>query len=161
VVSDRAPDAWTAQEVTLDDVDLVARRVTDEPHDGKQCLKLEIKPKKKEKDLAPGVLERTFLAINSPAVHLEPGTLVRLSGWVRIPKPLAASADGALFYDSAGGEPLAIRLLGPAKKWKQFTWYRRVPSSGAINLTVALTGIGEVYVDDLKIEPLTPGRGEA
>src|SRR5262249_50639961 len=118
-------------------------------------------PKKKEKDLAPGVLERTFLAINSPAVHLEPGTLVRLSGWVRIPKPLAASADGALLYDSAGGEPLAIRLLGPAKKWKQFTWYRRVPSSGAINLTVALTGIGEVYVDDLKIEPLTPGRGEA
>src|SRR5207253_7883262 len=42
-----APDqplqAWTEQEApTLDDVLTVARRVADEPHDGRQCLMLRI-----------------------------------------------------------------------------------------------------------------------
>ena len=38
--------------------------------------------------------------------------------------------DGALFYDSAGGEDLAVRLTVPTPKWKQFHLYRRVPASG-------------------------------
>ena len=78
---------------------------------------------------------------------------MRISGWVRIPKAITASADGALFYDSAGGEPLAIRLLGPTE-WKQFTLYREVPSSGSIYVTLAMTGLGTVYFDDVRIEPL-------
>src|SRR5262249_52796255 len=40
--AETTPDAWTAQEVTLDDVELVAQRVAEDPHEGKQCLKLEI-----------------------------------------------------------------------------------------------------------------------
>jgi hypothetical protein len=148
-------DAWSAQEVALDEVELQARRVTDTPHAGKQCALLEIKPK--DKDLPPGALERTYLGIHSPAVHLEPGTLVRLSAWVRIPDAIKASPDGVLLYDSAGGEPLAIRLPGPNKKWKQFSWYRTVPASGNINMSLALTGLGKAYFDDVRIEPLRPG----
>ncbi|HJT79523.1 MAG TPA: hypothetical protein VJ739_20165, partial [Gemmataceae bacterium] len=148
-------ETWTAQTITLDEVELSARRVTDGPHEGKQCLELEIKPKKNEQ--APGALERTFLGIHSPAVRLQPGTLVRISGWVRLPSAVSASADGALLYDSAGGEPLAVRLTGAIKKWKQFTWYRRVPASGTINVTLALTGLGKAYFDDVRIEPLRPG----
>ncbi len=156
---EQAPDvpaeSWTAQTITLDEVELAARRVAELPHEGNQCLELEIKPKRAEQ--APGALERTFLGIHSPAVRLQPGTLVRISGWVRIPSPISASADGALMYDSAGGEPLAIRLTGEIKKWKQFTWYRRVPASGAINVTLALTGLGKAYFDDVRIEPLRQG----
>jgi hypothetical protein len=148
-------EAWTAQEIALDEVELQARRVTDDAHEGKQCALLEIKPK--NKDLAPGALERTYLGIHSPAVHLEPGTLVRLSAWVRIPDHIGASADGVLLYDSAGGEPLAIRLPGPNKKWKQFTWYRTVPPAGTIHVSLALTGLGKAYFDDVRIEPLRPG----
>jgi hypothetical protein len=160
----QSPQAWVAQEVNLDQksVELAARRVTDEPHAGAQCLMLEIKAKTTpgpdgKAPPAPAALERTFLAIHSPVVHLAPGTLVRISAWVRNPGTVAASADGALMYDSAGGEPLAIRLTTELKKWRKVTLYRRVPASGAINVTLALTGLGKIYFDDVRIEPLMVG----
>jgi hypothetical protein len=151
VKPDRVPQAWLPQETTLDDVEFAARRVPDSPQEGQQCLMLQIKPKNPQ--VPPEALERTFLAINSPAVRLQPGALVRISGWVRIPKPITASVDGALFYDSAGGEPLAVRLTA-ATPWKKFTLYRLVPPSGTINVTLALTGLGTAYFDDIRIEPL-------
>jgi hypothetical protein len=154
----RTAESWSLQETTLDDVDLVARRVEDKPHEGKQCLMLQINPRNKE--VVPQALERTFLAINSPAVHLPPGTFVRVSGWVRIPGGISATADGALLYDSAGGEPLAVRLTAAtpsAQPWKQFTLYRQVPASGTIQVTLALTGLGTVFFDDIRLEPLEPG----
>lgn len=152
VTPDQAPNSWLPQEVTLDDVELAAWRVGDDPRDGRRCLKLEVKPKNKE--TPPGALERTFLAINSPAVKLQPGTLVRISGWLKVPQAITASADGVLLYDSAAGEPLAVRVTG-ATPWKKYTLYRRVPETGTINVTLALTGIGSVYFDDVRIETLT------
>ena len=157
---DRTPESWTAQEITLDDVSLEARRVTDDPKEGRQCLKLEIKPKTTTlpdgKPIPPpAALERTFLAINSPAVKLDAGSWVRISGWIKIPKPITASADGVLFYDSAGGEPLAVRLTN-VPRWQRFTLYRQVPASGQMSVTLALTGIGTAYFDDIRIEPLLP-----
>lgn len=162
VVPSRAPAAWSPQEANLDNMDLTARRVTDNPKEGQQCLKLQIAPPKAmtangKPPLPPQALERTYLAINSPAVRMSPGTLVRISFWVRIPDPIAASADGALFYDSGGGEPLAVRLSGKTD-WKQYTIYRWVPASGLLNVTMALTGIGTVYFDDVRIEPLHSER---
>jgi hypothetical protein len=159
---ERVPPGWLVQEVpSLDDVDTAARRVTEFPHAGKQCLELKVTAKKPE--LPPQVLERTFVAIHSPAVRLPPGTPVKISAWVRIMKAIEGSADGALLYDSAGGEPLALRLAGPTMNgppgfpptWKQYTLYRKVPASGTINVTMALTGLGKVYFDDVQIEPLT------
>jgi len=101
-------------------------------------------------------LERTFLAVDSPAVKLPPGTLVRVSAWVLIPREISGSADGVLFYDDAGGEPLSVRL-SVQPKWKQYHLYRRVPASGQISVTVALTGVGAAYFDDIRIEPMVPG----
>ncbi len=154
-LTDNPAEAWAPQEVKLDAVEMEARRCEDDPKEGKECLKLEIKPKNTL--FPPGALERTFLALQSPAVRLQPGSLVRISGWVKVPKDITSSADGALMYDSAGGEPLAFRFVTSTKKWRQFTWYRRVPPSGKLSLTVALTGLGSAYFDDLKIEPLQPG----
>jgi hypothetical protein len=150
------PEAWLEQKVTLpsDGVELLADRVTEEPKEGKQCLRLRIKPK--DPLHPPAALERTFLAVHTPAVRLQPGTLVRITGWVRLLGNIAASTDGALVYDNAGGEPLAIRLTAGQPKWKQFTLYRKVPATGTINVTMALTGIGTAYFDDVKIEPLQP-----
>jgi hypothetical protein len=149
---------WTPTDVALDPVDLKAERVSRnternqvQPHEGKLCLRLQITPK--DPASVPHALERTYLAINSPAVKLPPGTLVQISGWVHIPAPIQASVDGVLLYDSAGGEPLAVRLTEKTE-WKKFTLYRRVPSSGTIGVTLALTGLGAVYFDDVRIEPL-------
>ncbi len=130
-----------------------------EPELGDCVLKLEIRPKvviaqRDNKPLpAPAALERTYLAVNSPAVRLQPETWVRISGWVRIPAPITATADGVLLFDSACGEGMGLRITD-AQNWKKFHLYRKVPASGSIWITAALTGIGTAYFDDLKIEPL-------
>jgi hypothetical protein len=152
------------------------------PELGKSCLKLEIRrqpakdPDGKPLPVVP-VLERTFLAVDSPPVRLPPGTLVRVSGWVKVPAPIEGTADGVLFYDNpgyddraarvphAGGEPLAVRLLhtiedgGERGVWKRFHLYRRVPATGQLGVTLALTGVGVAYFDDVRIEPLVSGGG--
>ncbi|MGL4549641.1 MAG: hypothetical protein ACRC33_00525 [Gemmataceae bacterium] len=144
---------WTMQFVpSLDPVDWEVRRVAEGAHGGTgQCVKLEVRPKDPRR--VPGSLERTFIAVHSPAVKLPPGSLVRVSGYIKIPAPITGSPDGALFYESSGGEPLAVRLTG-AQKWKSFTLFRRVPASGQLHVTLALSGLGAVYFDDVRVEPL-------
>ena len=178
IIPERTQDSWKVEEKTIDDVEFQAQRVTqfnapiipkaganskdaktaakaetiEMPHEGKQCALLQIKAKKAP---APPALERTQLALTSPTVTLQPGTLVQISAWIRITEAIKASQDGALFYDSVGGEPLAIRLTDPMP-WKKITLYRRVPASGNISVILALTGLGAVYFDDVRIEPLAP-----
>jgi hypothetical protein len=160
-----APDlnlpGWTVQEdATLDPVVVGARRVDNNAHGGKQCLMLRIQPKDAKN--SPVALERALVAIHSPAMQLPPGMPVRISAWVQIPQPLAATGDGALFFDSAAGEPMAVRLH-QTPGWRQVTLFREVPESGKIHVTLALTGLGTAYFDDVKIEPLLdpndPGSG--
>jgi hypothetical protein len=148
---------WTVQEAdSLDGVTGLARRVADAPKEGKQCLMLELKAS--PKGLPPQALERSFLAVHSPPVRLPPGSLVRISAWVKLPAAIRASPDGALLYDSSGGEPLALRFTEPTA-WKKFALYRRVPASGEIQVTLALSGLGKVYFDDVRVEPLAAGAG--
>lgn len=167
--ADRVTEVVAPVEIKKDDKDgkgkTVAKKVPEKKgpttraataHEGKQCAMLQIKAKNSK--APPQALERTLLAITSPPARLQPGTLVQISAWVCIPTPIGASADGALFYDNIGGEPLAIRLSEPTP-WKKFTLYRRVPASGSIQVTLALTGLGTVYFDDVRIEPLVPAIG--
>lgn len=136
------------------------------PELGRGLLRLEVRYQgEKGKDgkyesMSAYPLERTFLAVDSPPVRLPPGTLVRVSGWVRVPKEIVGSADGVLFYDDAGGEPLAVRLA-VQQDWKRFHLYRRVPATGQISVTLALTGVGAAYFDDVRIEPLVPNSPTA
>jgi hypothetical protein len=156
-----APDShWSVRQTTLDNVVLASRFSTDKPHEGRQFLELTVAPKPDPNDpgrvpRSPDALERTFLSVNSPVVHVAPGTLVRISGWIRVPQAITASADGALFYDNIGGEPLAIRLTEKVE-WKQFTVYRKAPTSGDVFVTLAITGLGSVHFDDIRIEPMLP-----
>jgi hypothetical protein len=156
---ERVPPGWLVEEGTsLDDVEVKVRRVADSPLEGKQCVKLEVAPRSKL--LPPSVLERTFLRLNSPAVHLPPGTLVRISVAVRVPDPIKGSPDGAMIFESTCGEPFAVRLPGGTPEsvlWKRYTLFRRVPDSGTVNVTLGLSGMGSVFFDDVRIEPLVPG----
>ena len=83
------------------------------------------------------------------------GTLVRVSFWVKVPVPVQAAADGLVVFDSAGGEPLGVRVRYQPN-WKQYNLYRRVPADGKVSMTFALTGFGTAYIDDVKIEPMLP-----
>jgi hypothetical protein len=105
----------------------------------------------------PLALERTFLAVDTATADLPPGQLVRVSFWARVLGGVQASGDGAVVYDSAGGEPLGVRLYETAGVWKKFHLYRRVPANGKMAVTFALTGLGTVQFDDVRIEPLVTG----
>ena len=140
------------------------------PELGTAALKLEVRSQpRKDANGKPvptdHVLERTFLAVDSPAVKFAPGTLVRVSCWIKVPKTIVGdAAGGVLFYDDAGGEPLSVRLLNtgsPEGTWKQYHLYRRVPATGQISVTLALTGLGIAYFDDVRIEPLLVGAASA
>lgn len=143
------PTGWKLSKDTLDEVQLTESRVPESPHEGNQCWKLSITPK--DAAYAPAALERTYLVVTTPSVALTPGTTVKLTGWFRIPQPLKASADGLLIYDNAGTEALGVRLYH-VPQWKKIELFRQVPASGQISISVALTGIGTAYFDDLKIE---------
>ena len=133
------------------------------PDLGRAALKLEVRRVVvKDPNGKPlptdNVLERTFLAVDSPVVKLPPGTLVRVSCWIKVPKAIVGdAAGGVLFYDDAGGEPLSVRLAATDGRWKEYHLYRRVPASGQIGVTLALTGLGVAFFDDVRIEPLIVG----
>jgi hypothetical protein len=135
-----------------------AVRAAPTPTLGNHVLQFTIVPKP-DPDAKPGerpqALERSFLAVDSPPAEFPPGTWVRIRFWAKLGTPVAASADGALVYDSVGGEPLAVRLTQNGR-WKQYHLYRQVPESGKINVTFALTGIGIAFFDDVAIEPMIP-----
>lgn len=156
---------WSARETHLDAVTPIASIVTvDEPiragaasgqQLGKHCLKLEVSPKKpaNAKDYRPPVaLERVSLAVDTPAVELPARSWARISFWAKVPG-VSASADGALVFDSVGSEPLSVRLYGGG--WKQYHLYRQVGADGRIAVTFALTGLGEAYFDDVRIEAMS------
>jgi hypothetical protein len=169
--SDGMPNGWRIQQSTPDEVEGEVNVSSDAPHTGLGCLKIVIRakappspnpppPPVNGKPVAPQpppvitTLERTYVGVNSPPVQLPPGSLVRISGWIRIPKTIEASADGALIFDTAGGEPLGVRLVDATPVWKKFVLFRQVPATGVVQITAALTGVGTVYFDDLTIEPL-------
>lgn len=147
---------WSFSQMSQDEVRLGARLGVDKPREGARYLELAMAPT--EAKNAPEALERSVIAATSDPVRLPPGTPIRIRGWVRIPGPITASPDGALFYDSAGGEPLAVRLT-EATEWRPITLFRRVPPSGEVRVTVALTGLGVVQWDDVRIEPLFESSG--
>jgi hypothetical protein len=156
---DQIPQGWVIQEAqSLDHVQSVATRTPAAAKEGRQALMLQVMPRTKE--LVPRALERTFLSLQSPAVKLPPGALVRISVWAKVPGPIKASVDGALFYDSIGGEPMAVRLTEKCD-WTRYTVYRRVPKSGVVFAILAQTGLGTVFFDDLRIELLTPAVQQA
>ena len=155
------PQGWQPAQATPEDIEGDVTLTNLEPHEGRQCLKVQVRPR-----VAPGTntpapvaLEPTFVGIVSPPVNLPPGSLIRVSGWVKLAKPVSASPDGAMLFDSCGGEPLGVRLTAVTGGWKRFTLFRRVPASGQVQVTAALTGLGTAYFDDLRIEPLQPKAG--
>ena len=66
--------------------------------------------------------------------------------------PLIYAVVVGLFGKSA---PLVMVLINYVVSiLTGITLYRLVPASGTINVTLALTGLGSVYFDDVRIEPL-------
>jgi hypothetical protein len=124
---------------------------------------LHLKVKSNDPATAPAIVETPPVWIISPAIPVAAGKLVRLSGFVRTSPEIAGSQDGLLVFDSLGGRALAERIRGEAT-WRRFELFRAAPADSQVTLTLALTGMGEAWIDDLEFCVLDlprPERGES
>ncbi len=122
-------------------------------HTGQYALRLRVWPQRA--DQPPAVLSKPPVWITTAPVAARAGQRFRFRFWVRIDRPISASTDGLLVIDSLGGEPLAWRGY-KTQGWQQVVLYRAASASGPVTLTFTLTGLGEVWIDDVQIEPLPP-----
>src|SRR5205814_2693534 len=81
--SEQLPVGWRVQQATPEEVEGELRVTTDQPHDGRHCLMIQVRPKVLTDPTAgPAgpptpvtLLEPTYLAVTSPPVQLPPGSL--------------------------------------------------------------------------------------
>lgn len=144
---------WRHVVQELPEVETEAGLSPEAPHSGRYSLRMVCRPQQGQ--YTPRLVESSPAWVTTAPVSVEPGQWVRIRGWVRIPSPLTGSVDGLMVYDSEAGRSLASRF-GATNGWEQFTMYRGASRSGQIHLTFELTGLGEVWIDDVTIEPMAP-----
>jgi hypothetical protein len=106
---------------------------------------------------APTFVETPPVWIVTAPVRFAAETPLRIRGRVRIASPITASLDGLEIIDSLAGPALATRI-GHAPSWQEFSMVRIAAQDEPISITFAMTGLGEAWIDDVRIEPvaLTP-----
>lgn len=102
----------------------------------------------------PTLIETPPAWIRSPTIQVAAGSIVRIEGWVHIPTPITGSVDGLVVFDSMTGEALAERI-GETTGWQPFVLYRVATKTGPMTITLALTGMGEVWLDDVSVQTLS------
>ena len=100
-----------------------------------------------------GLVEATPLWIATPNIPVKGGQLVRIHGWVNIPRVIHGSLDGLKITDSLGGPEMSERIP-VTSGWQEFTLYRGVATNGTIQVTFALTGIGEAFLDEVTVRTI-------
>jgi len=106
---------------------------------------------------APAVVESAPVWITSAPINVAAGQVVRIHGWAFLPRAVVGSFDQLLIFDSIAGPSLAARIDEPGE-WREFTFYRKALTAEPLVVTFALTGIGEVLLDDVTIEPIELGQ---
>ena len=91
--------------------------------------------------------------VNSAPLEFEIGQQVRIDGWVKVRAQHESPLPTAMIFDSWAGEALARRWRGTSD-WQPFTLFR-VCTGAPLQVRCALTGPGELLVDDLLVSPLS------
>jgi hypothetical protein len=120
-----------------------------ESHRGKFCLRLLARPSaSKTVDTLPA--GRELVSVTTPPITVHAGHAVRIAGWIKLPAEIPGSQDGVMIYDNLFGRNLALRFRDTCE-WQRFELVREAAESRDVAVTIALTGLGEVSVDDLQI----------
>jgi|GEM_PF-437810 len=101
----------------------------------------------------PEALDAPPIWVISPPIPVRPGQCLRIQGWVQVPRLIQGSVDGLIVSDSIGGETLAWRVRNTSG-WQKFEMYRMVPQGGTVRLSFILTGLGEVWLDEVQVQPM-------
>ncbi|MDX1968489.1 MAG: hypothetical protein SFV23_15030 [Planctomycetaceae bacterium] len=103
----------------------------------------------------PTVLDEPAVTITTPNIPVRAGQILHISGWVKVTQPLSASSDGLMIYDSLLGRAGSLRIHG-GDQWTRFDLLRVVPETRGMTLSLSLTGLGQVLIDDLQVIPHDP-----
>ena len=99
----------------------------------------------------------TTASVSKP-VALDLGDVVRISGWVNVPKRMEQTDRGAIVGDSIGGAGFVEFVqVEPTDGWKHFSVireYRWGKKPLDFGVRLALCGIGEAYFDDISLQKL-------
>jgi hypothetical protein len=144
---------WQQQRLDLEGITTDVTLSLADPHSGRTALRLQAAAADAKR--APEAIERPPVWITSSPVPVRQGQLVRIRGWINVPRRLAGFSDGLLVFDSLGGSDLGDRIR-LTQGWREFTLYRAVPQTGDLTVTFALTGLGEASIDDLAVSLLDP-----
>lgn len=117
------------------------------------ALRLEARPQ--PGTTPPMVLDEPCVTVSTPRLPVRAGEILHISGWVKLNGPLVGSRDGLLVFDSILGRSGALRIH-EGEQWTRFELLRTVPQTGEMTLSLCLTGLGEVLVDDLQVHPYAP-----
>jgi hypothetical protein len=149
-------ERWRPEQSTIEAVDSSAG-LYGVAKQGENCLRLSASLNPNAGDTQPKVFSKPLVTVVSPGISVHAGQIVRISGWAKIPQAISGSFDGALIYDSLLGKPGAVRLKA-AQDWQRFELVRPVPESQELTITLSLQGIGELYVDDLRVIAFEPAQ---
>lgn len=143
---------WTNYTYPNSGVETQVDITSEAAHTGTCGIRLRATPKDPESK--PTLVETPPTWIRSPTIQVAAGSIVRIEGWVHIPTPITGSVDGLIIFDSMTGEALAERI-GETTGWRPFVLYRIATKTGPMTVTMALAGMGEVWLDDISIQTLT------
>jgi hypothetical protein len=144
---------WQQQRPPMDGVATDVSLSLADPRSGRSALRLQAWSSDPQR--APPALERPCVWVTSSPVPIRQGQMVRIHGWVNVPRQRGWTSEGLVVSDSIGGPELGDRIR-LTQGWREFTLYRAANQSGDLTITFALAGLGEASIDDLSVSLLDP-----
>jgi hypothetical protein len=138
---------WRLLRADTSDVEIDARLTLEAPHAGRFSLQLRAWEAGESRR---GLAGQWPLTISSAPVPVRSGELVRIHGWVKVPRRFSNSWDGLMIFDSQSGPDLAERIL-ETQGWQEFVLYRAATATGDLHVVFAQTGLGEAWLDDISV----------
>ena len=159
--SDSVLVGWTRSSGLPEDSPIATTAALEGPP-GASCLHLGATVRPGSKTLLSSS-EQPPVLLTSPAIPVQAGQIIRVRGRLRIKQSLEATSDGLLIYDTLAGTVGALRFREPTTKggWQDFEFTREVARSGDMRLMVELKGLGNVWLDDVKVTATQLAEPEA
>lgn len=149
---------WQPYQHAIDAIFAQAEVSPSAARSGSFGLLITVRATQPERDKA--LVESPPIWVESPPIPVEPGEWICIEGWISIPRPITGSVDGLMIVDSLGGEVLA-RRISQTVGWRPFRVFRRAGTDREIRITLVMTGIGEVCLDDITVKGLSSGKQQS
>ena len=103
---------------------------------------------------APLLMPAPPVTFMTPEMTVHTGEVFRIHGWLKVPRTIVGSRDGFEISDTLGGPDNGLHWHAATPGWTRFEIIRDASENGPLKLTFTLHGLGEVLLDDVKIEPV-------